>query len=968
MCSTCKKFTTTRWLLLGVLLLAVIAFTGQTAYGAVCAGTEIVSASGGLTLGQPGGIHAGVSYTSGQSVITNTSTCDGSGENVTMGGTVILVPACTVVPLAGTTCGSPDNGVITITSATSAINACGGNAAVINWTVTGGPGTFTLTDPNGNVPLAAFGQCVINFSYTVNTLPTVDAKPVTGSVLDTGGSAAASVVADSGDSAGGVGTTSTPFLFTCAVKVDKQISCDGGATWQDAGLESANNDSSNGCIGKVGVAGAAGTAGIAVQYQAQNISDSGIAVTSCTIGESNVSLGPGVTATFGIGNNGSGGGAGNQTTALIGSTAASPVECLAATPGSEPNTGTLTCTCNVPLAVQPTVTATDSATFGCCGVAIDKQISCDNAATWVDALNSAGDPSFQTKLPGDGQGSCTAIDGLPVDIRYFMKNTGTVALTCTPASPSDLTQGLNDVYIAGGGVAFTPTAESIAVGGTVGPVDNNTTCSDALNTNESQGDRATIGCTCLGAAVNGANVTVMAQDEAKVQCQSIGATASKQCIPTGDTTFKSEVKVTNTGTVDLTCTVVDAFTTSGPCGQTAPDCSAALPGTAVAMSSPVSVTGSPANCSGATCNFTNSTSNADFTSTTTACNAACVTCTPTAGGTALAPIGTQSTCNPCSATLDKQVSCDGGTTWHSTGPNSADTCQGVQNATDIQIKYIATNNGSSDLVQCTLLDSNAGITGFDAAPGGGTGSITVSSSATTTSSVLACTTTLTSAEPDTATLHCTCGSPTSGITVTATDTATFSCPGGTCFARTPGYWGTHPNQTQTVLNLFGTAGMPSCGVNLTNTTAGINQSAIEDLCATGTDYKAYNTSSSESNMLFQCAAAALNLAASAQANLNCDGAVAGGITTAFNACCGAGGTCDNGSSGATIASDPNCLKVAAFNAMFETSAFPTFLPNESANPTQCQIARNNNFLDTCSASSAPPTPACGSGRIYGPKK
>ena len=105
-----------RWLL----GLAAVVSTSQVSYATVCPGTsvEIVSLGGGMSLGQPT-IHVGNSYTSGEGVLTNSATCGGVGENVTLSKTVLLVPACTVNPSPGTTCSSPDAGVITVTAASS---------------------------------------------------------------------------------------------------------------------------------------------------------------------------------------------------------------------------------------------------------------------------------------------------------------------------------------------------------------------------------------------------------------------------------------------------------------------------------------------------------------------------------------------------------------------------------------------------------------------------------------------------------------------------------------------------------------------------------------------------------------------------------------------------------------------------------------------------------------------------------
>jgi hypothetical protein len=405
------------------------------------------------------------------------------------------------------------------------------------------------------------------------------------------------------------------------VKVDKQISCDGGATWSDAaGFESANGDGSNGCIGFAGVAATAGTAGIMTRYAAQNISDSGIALTSCTIGETNVALGTGITTTFGIANNGSGGGASTQSTgfALTGEPT-TPVECSAATPGSEPDTANVSCTCNVPLLTQPTVAATDSATFGCCGVQIDKQVSCNGGAFTDVAFETAN---------GDGTNGCSALNGQSVAFKYVVHNTGTTTLSCLGSN----SQGLVDTYVATAGVQFsTDVTTVVGTDSTFTPTA--TTCSNTLNTNEASGDKAAISCTCSASAVNGTDVTVSAFDIAKVQCGSATFTSVKACTPTtaGATTFTSDVTVNNTGSVQESCSVVDQVV-AGACG-TAPAC-AAITGNVTMSPNPLVVA---AGLSG------DSTGSLTAVNNATSCNQACVTCTP-AGGAALAPQVDQANC------------------------------------------------------------------------------------------------------------------------------------------------------------------------------------------------------------------------------------------------------------------------------------------------------------------------------------
>src|SRR6185312_3820222 len=100
---------------------------------------------------------------------------------------------------------------------------------------------------------------------------------------------------------------------------------------------------------------------------------------------------------FSIGYNGTNGGAGSLETDAL-ATTGTALECMAAGPGSEPDTGTLSCTCDIPALGSPALGSgvpgvgakpTDQATFGCCGVAVDKEISC-NAQPVSDAPGPTG--------------------------------------------------------------------------------------------------------------------------------------------------------------------------------------------------------------------------------------------------------------------------------------------------------------------------------------------------------------------------------------------------------------------------------------------------------------------------------------------------------------------------------------------------------------------------------------------------
>ena len=507
----CKsKFKIMRWLL-GLAVLAVFAGMSQVAYAQPGLGV-------GLTQNGGSNLSVGLTY---NGVINMVNTAFPSTPE-TLSGPVLLVPACKD-KLASIPCSNPDSGVITVNSAvTSGGTACAG----ITWTVGGGPGTFTLT-PSGTVIFAAFGDsCTITYSATVNSLPTVDSNSISGNSLETDASAAASVTSSIGG-AGGQGTTENSFTFVCAVQVDKQISCDGGATWTDTGFA---DGAANGCIGAVGAAD------IKVQYVAKNTSDSGIGLISCTIGETNAALGPGVAASFPI--------AFSATTDALG-TSADALVCETAHAGGEPDTGSISCTCNVPIETKPIVTNTDQANFECCGVQVDKQVACSATGPWSDV--GFADGTAQTV-------QCTAdAPGAPSSafFQYLAKNTGTIAAQCG-FNDTQNTGGLSIFQLAAGSTTLNVSTSTV----TLNPTDVSQACTSTFSGNEP--NTGLLSCACSATGLGTVNVTD--SDTAKVECLSPGLNVSKVCGERDATSGNSAVTITSTnvGNVALSnCALTD---------------------------------------------------------------------------------------------------------------------------------------------------------------------------------------------------------------------------------------------------------------------------------------------------------------------------------------------------------------------------------------------------------------------------
>jgi len=157
---------------------------------------------------------------------------------------------------------------------------------------------------------------------------------------------------------------------------------------------------------------------------------------------------------------------------------------------------------------------------------------------------------------------------------------------------------------------------------------------------------------------------------------------------------------------------------------------------------------------------------------------------------------------------------------------------------------------------------------------------------------------------------------------------------------------------------------------LTTTTAALVGSATENLCESGQDAKngkgnSFYTSPQQLQLIRQCTAAALNLAASGNGGgitagtASCEGVDPGIATTFSNCCVGPSSTCDSGAA-STVIDATSCITLLdTFNNAFETTDFSKVgLTNSPANPDQCKIA-NGNGLTNCSSDSLGGSINCG---------
>lgn len=201
----------------------------------------------------------------------------------------------------------------------------------------------------------------------------------------------------------------------------------------------------------------------------------------------------------------------------------------------------------------------------------------------------------------------------------------------------------------------------------------------------------------------------------------------------------------------------------------------------------------------------------------------------------------------------------------------------------------------------------------------------------------------------------TCATDADCGTKTITDTASEECAveAEGCLTRTPGFWGTHPNVTAEFLDVW------SCGHTLVTTEAGDPGSVTEDLCSIGRDQKEYD-SPQQAQLTRQCAAAALNIAASLELAGSCEEELS---AERFSECCGVD-LCAEGTKEEITAS--GCIEdLDEFNNLelgeFDDQDLCHVLglgPPCAADPSQCQEAGDNGIInaDTTVVTPAPGAP------------
>lgn len=195
-------------------------------------------------------------------------------------------------------------------------------------------------------------------------------------------------------------------VLECAVTVDKQVSCDGGATFVDQGLVTANEDGTFSCQGIVGET-------IVVRYVAHNAGTAD--VFSCTIEESNAGIG----GTVNVGDLASGG--------ADFTTDDNDQLCSSDLAAGEPNTATLSCFCTADLNPDLKAEASDTASFTCLAPELTIEKVCEPQEGGNNAVNiTVHNPGAVDLI------DCTVTDEVfPGSVECGDEGTGT-AVTVTP--------------------------------------------------------------------------------------------------------------------------------------------------------------------------------------------------------------------------------------------------------------------------------------------------------------------------------------------------------------------------------------------------------------------------------------------------------------------------------------------------------------------------------------------------------
>jgi hypothetical protein len=256
------------------------------------------------------------------------------------------------------------------------------------------------------------------------------------------------------------------------------------------------------------------------------------------------------------------------------------------------------------------------------------------------------------------------------------------------------------------------------------------------------------------------------------------------------------------------------------------------------------------------------------------------------------------------------------------------------------------NTGDADLHDCTLVEELFEDDPTCPADFGLATPVTPSLTSITDLPVgslpVAVTASLTGLETDAcnrATVTCTVGETESTVSVMADDVCEAMLIEG-CLTRSPGFWGTHPDVTAQFLPV------DVCGATLSVTDPNVAGSATEDLCFSGRDFKAAGTSPQQLQLIRQCAAAALNVAATSSVGGSCE-AIFPGINDTLERCCGGQDPmCNTAATGQEIGASECIALLDAFNNSSDSlEPFEPFVSPGPASPSECKRANGNAFVN-----------------------
>src|SRR5437762_1212271 len=636
---------------------------------------------------------------------------------------------------------------------------------------------------------------------------------------------------------------------TCVAKVDKQVSCDGGLTFHDVGLVSADDDGHTDlCLGwnAFTVDGTAVAAeAIQVRYAVGNAGTADLL--NCSIGEGN----PGFPGTVSVG---SLAGAcvadvdcGNaQATCVNGAcvfrSGASSAACSATLSAAEPDKATVTCDCT-PTPGEVQATAFDEANFQCQtpGLTVTKDCALrdtnGNSAVTITVTNTgsaalANCKVTDTNLTGE---SCTTPPGLPaaeisvaVSPNMFDLGVGAPAVTATGTITGLTQDSCNTVSVTcdivgsvdpnnpGHPKTLSASAQDTCETCSV-KVDKQVKCGAGpfidvgFETNNEDGTAS-----CLGWNAFTVDGTSVAAEPLTVQyvAQNTGGTALFGCTVTDSNTAISSTAVSigdvaqggTSSPVPINTTCSDTLDASERASLGAGGTGPSVAGTSAGL------TQNSCNTTAVTCEIVGSVDPAN--------PAARKKLTATA----------QDTCETCSVKVDKQIKCGAGpfidVGCETNNEDGTASCLGwnafTGNGTSVAaealtVQYLAKNTGGTALFSCTVTDSNTAISSTavslgDVAQGGTSNPVPINTT---------CSDTLDASEPDTATRSCFCPADLNpNFVATAKDTASFDCQTpGLVVTKVCALRDTNGNSAVTItVKNAGTADLENCTVTDTNFT------------------------------------------------------------------------------------------------------------------------------------------------------